>query len=71
MKRAWLGESDLLRTFNTVIRPTLEYAVPTYHPMLTAELRDQIESTQKRTSKLIFGWDHRARVALERLLQQL
>ena len=25
--------------------------------MLTAEMRDQIESIQKRASKIIFGWD--------------
>ena len=56
VKRAGLGEEDLLRTWNTMIRPTLEYAVPTYHPMLTAEMRDQIESVQKRASKMIFGW---------------
>ena len=47
VKRAGLGQSDLLRTFNTLIRPTLEYAAPTYHPMLTAELRDRIEYIQK------------------------
>ena len=38
------------------MRPTLEYAVPTYHPMLSAELSDRIESIQKRASKMIFGW---------------
>ena len=43
----------MLKTFNTV---TLEYAVPTYHPMLTGEQRDQIEQFQKRASKIIFGW---------------
>ena len=38
-------------------RQTLEYAAPTFHPMLNLELRDQIESIQKRASKLIFGWN--------------
>ena len=56
IKRAGLGEEDLLRAFNSVIRPTLEYAAPTYHSMLTQEMRDQIEWVQKRASKLIFGW---------------
>ena len=43
--------------FNTVIRATLEYAAPTYHPMLTGELRDKIESIQKRACRIIFGWN--------------
>ena len=57
VKRAGLGEEYLLRTFNTIVRPTLEYAAPTFHPMLNAELTDKIERIQKRASKLIFGWD--------------
>ena len=40
-----------------MIRPTLEFAVPTYHPMLTNELSDDIEGIQKRASKIIFGWN--------------
>ena len=56
-EKARLEEQDLLKVFNTVVRPTLEYAVPTYHSMLTGEMRDEIEQIQKRASKLIFGWD--------------
>ena len=57
VKKAGLKQSDLLKTFNSVIRPTLEYAAPTFHPMLTLEQRDKIEQVQKRASKIIFGWD--------------
>ena len=46
----------MLRTFNTLIRPTLEYAVPTFHPMLNIEQSNAIEQIQKRASKIIFGW---------------
>ena len=56
VKKAGLGQEDLLRTFNTLVRPTLEYAAPTFHSMLSAEMRDQIEYVQKRASKIIFGW---------------
>ena len=49
-------EDDLLRIFNTIIRPTVEYAVPMYHPLLTNELSDAIEGIQKRASKIVFGW---------------
>ena len=57
VKKAGLNQSDMLKIFNTVIRPCVEYAVPTYHPMLTGELSDIIESVQKRACKLIFGWN--------------
>ena len=53
-----MEEVDLLTIFNTVIRPTLEYAVPTYHPMmLKQEMAEDFEQIQKRASKIIFGWN--------------
>ena len=57
LKQAGLGCDGLLKIFNYVIRPTLEYACPTFHPMLSTGMRDKIEYTQKRASKLIFGWN--------------
>ena len=57
IKRAGLKENDLLTAFNTLMRPTLEFAVPTYHPMLDIGMCDRIESVQKRAAKLIFGWN--------------
>ena len=56
-KKAGLKKEDLLKNFNSTIRPALEYAAPTYHSMLTKEMTDEIENIQKRASKLIFGWD--------------
>lgn len=47
----------MLKILNTCIRPTIEYAVPTYHPMLNKEMCKEIESVQKRASKIIFGWE--------------
>ena len=57
VKKAGMSQSDMLKTYLTVIRPTLDYAVPTYHSMLTLEMRDEIESIQKRACRLIFGWE--------------
>ena len=31
--------------------------MPTFGPMLTCEMSNEIEYIQKRASKLIFGWD--------------
>ena len=56
-KKAGLIEVDLLKIFNVFIRPLLEYAAPTFHPMLNLTMKDQIEQIQKRACKLIFGWN--------------
>ena len=44
--------------FNVYIRPTLEYACPTFHPMLTNSMSDDIEMIQKRACKIIFGLNY-------------
>ena len=57
LKKAGLAQEDLLIAFNTIIRPTLEYAAPTFHSMLMKEMSEEIENIQKRSCKIIFGWD--------------
>ena len=57
LKKAGMGVDDVLKIFNVIVRSTLEYAVPTYHPMLNIDLRDRIESIQKRACRIIFGWN--------------
>ena len=57
VKRAGMGESDMLKIFNTCIRPTLDYLAPTFHSMLTKEMSEEIERIQKRACKMIFGWN--------------
>ena len=57
LKRAGMSSADLLKVFNCIIRPVLEYAASTYHSMLTIEQSTEIERVQKRACKLIFGWD--------------
>jgi hypothetical protein len=47
----------MLRFFETVIRSSLEYACPVWHNSLTNEQRDRIQSIQKRTLKLLSGFN--------------
>ena len=56
-KKAGMGKVDLLKIFNVFIRPILEFAAPTFHPMLNNTMKDEIELIQKRACKMIFGWD--------------
>ena len=55
--KAGMCTDDLLKVYNCVIRPVFEYAVATYHPMLSIEMSNQIENAQKRACKIVFGWD--------------
>ena len=57
LKRMGMGEADLLNIFNVIVQPVLEYAAPTYHPMLTGEMTAAIETIQRRASKIILGWN--------------
>ena len=57
LKKSGLGSADLLKAFNALVRPSLEYAVPTYHSMLNATMSNEIEKVQMRACKIIFGWE--------------
>ena len=57
LKKNGMESEDLIKIFNSVIRPTLEYACPTYHPMLNNEMTAEIERVQKQACKIIYGFD--------------
>ena len=50
-----LNSDYLLKTYCTYLRPILDFAVPTYHTQLTAELSSEIERFQSDAMKIIFG----------------
>ena len=52
-----MSKEDLLKVYCVLIRPVFEYAVATYHSMLTREMPNEIERVQKNACRLIFGWD--------------
>ena len=54
LKRAGIGQCDLVRIFISVIRPVVEYACPAWHTSLPKYLSDNIELIQKRCMKTIF-----------------
>ena len=57
LRQSGMGESDLLKIYLTVLRPVLDFAAATYHPILTKQQSDLLEALQKRASKIIFGFD--------------
>ena len=55
LKRAALGQLDLVTIYVSVIRPVLEYACPVWHTNLTRYLIiESIETVQKRALKYIY-----------------
>lgn len=55
LKKSGLSENELLHVYKVFIRPILDFAVPTYHPQLTAEMSSNIEHIQASAMKIIFG----------------
>ena len=46
--------SHSLRMYTSFVRPHLEYACPVWHPGISREESDKIESIQKRALRIIF-----------------
>ena len=53
LKRAGIGQCDLVRIYISVIRPVVEYACPAWHTNLPKYLSDNIELIQKRCMKTV------------------
>ena len=55
LRRSGMGASDLTFVYKTIIRPVLDFASSTYHPMLNQQQSDRLESLQRRAVKIIYG----------------
>ena len=58
LKRAAMSTADLLRYYESVIRPVAEYACVVWHSSLTKDQSARLESIQRRALKLIYGRDN-------------
>ena len=54
LKRAGIGQHDLVIIYDSVIRPVLEYACPVWHTNPNKHLTDSIETVQTRALKFIY-----------------
>ena len=57
LKRAGMPQTDLLKIYQTVLLPVLDFACPTYHSLLSLTQSNQLEALQKHAVKIIFGFD--------------
>ena len=57
LKKNGMKEKDLVIAFNTIIRPSVEYAAIAYHTLIPNYLAEQLEQVQKHAMKIIYGWN--------------
>ena len=55
LKKNGLTNDELVTVYKSYIRPIVEYAAPLWHSGISLTLSDQLESIQKRTSRIILG----------------
>ena len=53
LKRAGVGDRDIIQFYCIVIRPVLEYGTPVFHHSLPEYLSDDLERVQKRAMSVI------------------
>ncbi len=54
LNKAGLSKQDILEVYCAKIRPIMEYACQVWHPGLTKEQSDSLESIQKRVLKVVY-----------------
>ena len=54
LKRAGIGQHDLVTIYVSVVRPVLEYACPVWHTNLNKHLTESIETVQKKALTCIY-----------------
>lgn len=55
LKRSGMKQSKLLDVYKSVVRPTIDFAAPSYHCLLTKNQSEDIERLQLRCMKIVFG----------------
>ena len=55
LKKSGMSASGLLVVYCSVLRPVLDFACPSYHPLLTQNQKHSLESLQKKALKIVYG----------------
>ena len=55
LRAASMAKADLLTTYKAVLRPIIEFASPTYGPMLNSKISIEVEQLQLRAMKIVYG----------------
>ena len=50
-----MDRQDLVKVYNTVLRPAVEYSSVVYHSLIPQHISDKLETIQKQAYKIMFG----------------
>ena len=64
LKRSGVPRVDMVKAYETIIRPSVEYASVAYHSLIPAYLSDQLEAVQKQAYKM-YGFNINYEAMLE------
>ena len=65
MRKSGLCSNDLLKVYNTVIRPAIEYSAVVYHSLISNDMAEKLEGMQRQAMRIIYGWDGNIRDKME------
>ena len=54
-----------MKVYNSIIRPAIEYSAVVYHSMISEELSERLEGTQRQAMRIIYGWGRDIRQTME------
>ena len=52
-----MGQNELVKIYETVLRPSAEYSSIIYGPLIPEYISTKLESVQRQAYKIIHGWD--------------
>ena len=58
LRRSGFVGDELMKLYNALVRPVIEFCCVIYHPLLTKCQANDIERMQKQVVKLAYGWDY-------------
>ena len=58
LKRGGMESSDLLKVYETIIRPAIEYSSVVYHTLIPQYQSEKLEAMQRQAYKIIYGSDY-------------
>ena len=57
LKKSGMSQSNLLKIYEQVLRPSAEYSHVVYHSLIPEYVAEKLECVQRQAMKIVFGYD--------------